>query len=70
MKQIVSEMAGIVVEVMVHEGDQITEGQEILSLESMKMIMPVEATVSGVVKEIKVEEGQFLNEGDVILVAE
>jgi acetyl-CoA carboxylase biotin carboxyl carrier protein len=70
MKQITSEMAGIVSSVLVEEGVSIQKGQEVCVIESMKMQIPVESELAGVVKEIKVKPGDFINEGDVLLTCE
>jgi acetyl-CoA carboxylase biotin carboxyl carrier protein len=51
-------------------GDEISEGDTVVILESMKMEMPVEAEDEGVVKEILCEEGQAVNEGDTLVVLE
>ncbi len=60
-------MAGVVLEVLVKAGDQVTDGQEVAILESMKMQLPVQSTLSGKVSAIKVNSGDFVNEGDAIL---
>lgn len=70
MKEITASMAGTVLNVMVAAGDSITEGQEVLMLESMKMEIPVESQGAGMVAEVKVNIGDFVNEGDVLLVLE
>lgn len=70
MKEITSTMAGTVLNVLVNSGDSVTEGQEVLMLESMKMEIPVESHASGTVAEVKVNIGDFVNEGDVLLVLE
>jgi acetyl-CoA carboxylase biotin carboxyl carrier protein len=51
-------------------GDVIEEGDTVITLESMKMEMPVEAEDPGIVKEILCEEGQPVDEGDVLVVLE
>jgi acetyl-CoA carboxylase biotin carboxyl carrier protein len=51
-------------------GQQISEGDTLVILESMKMEMPVEAEDEGVVKEIRCEEGQSVSEGDTLVVLE
>jgi acetyl-CoA carboxylase biotin carboxyl carrier protein len=51
-------------------GQQVSEGDTLVILESMKMEMPVEAEDDGKVKEIKCEEGQSVSEGDVLVVLE
>lgn len=70
MKQITSEMAGIVSSVLVEEGASIQIGQEVFIIESMKMQIPVESELAGIVKEIKVKPGDFINDGDVLLTCE
>ncbi|MBS8263350.1 acetyl-CoA carboxylase biotin carboxyl carrier protein subunit [Mesobacillus boroniphilus] len=70
MKEITANMAGTVLNVMVAVGDTVSEGQEVLMLESMKMEIPVESQGAGNVAEVKVNIGDFVNEGDVLLVLE
>jgi len=67
MKQVTSMMAGVVLEVLVKAGDQVTDGQEVAILESMKMQLPVQSTLAGKVNAVKVNSGDFVNEGDAIL---
>lgn len=67
MKQVVSNMAGVVLEYLVQPGEQIAVDQDVVMLESMKMQIPVQSTVAGKVKAIRVNEGDFVNEGDVLL---
>jgi biotin carboxyl carrier protein len=59
-------ISGVVVKVNVKEGDQITEGDVVLVLESMKMQMLMRAPVSGIVKSIHVEFGSQLAKGDLM----
>jgi acetyl-CoA carboxylase biotin carboxyl carrier protein len=70
VKRIVSNMAGVVLEFLVKPGEQISIDQDVVMLESMKMQIPVQATVNGMVKTLKVNEGDFVNEGDVLLEVE
>ncbi|RAT95423.1 biotin/lipoyl-containing protein [Brevibacillus sp. Leaf182] len=70
MKQVVANMAGTVINVLVQPGDEITEGQDVLVLESMKMEVPVQAQASGKVVEVKANIGDFVNDGDIIVVLE
>jgi acetyl-CoA carboxylase biotin carboxyl carrier protein len=51
-------------------GQEVSEGDTLVILESMKMEMPVEAEDDGVVKEIVCEEGQSVAEGDTLVVLE
>jgi len=70
MNQIVSNMAGVVLELLVKPGDHVTIDQDVVMLESMKMQIPVQSTVSGTVKAVKANEGDFVDEGDVLLEVE
>ena len=70
MKQVSAMMAGIVVEILVGPGDQISDGQDVIILESMKMQLPVASNLDGKVTEVKVSTGDFVNEGDPLVVLE
>jgi acetyl-CoA carboxylase biotin carboxyl carrier protein len=70
MKRIVSNMAGLVLELLVKQGEQVSVDQDVVMLESMKMQIPVQATAGGTVKAIKVNEGDFVDDGDVLLEVE
>jgi acetyl-CoA carboxylase biotin carboxyl carrier protein len=67
MKHVVSNMAGVVLEYLVKVGDTIVVDQDVVTLESMKMQIPVQSTVSGTVKSLKVPQGEFVDDGDVLL---
>ena len=60
-------ITGTVWKIAVKAGDDVTEGQTCVILESMKMEMPVEAPCAGKVDKISCAEGQAVNEGDVLL---
>lgn len=70
MKQIASNMAGAVIEFLVQPGDHIAVDQDVATLESMKMEIPVQSTVAGTVKALKVNIGDFVDEGDVLIEVE
>jgi len=61
-------MAGIVVQVLVQVGEQVSTGQDVVILESMKMEVPVSAGVEGKVVEVKVNVGDFVNDGDIVVI--
>ena len=63
-------ITGTVWKIEVAIGEQVTDGDTVVILESMKMEMPVEAEDDGTVAEIRCEEGQAVNEGDVLVVLE
>ena len=68
MTDIEAHITGTVWKVEVAVGDEITDGDTVVILESMKMEMPVETEDDGKVAEIRVEEGQSVSEGDVLVV--
>jgi acetyl-CoA carboxylase biotin carboxyl carrier protein len=70
MKRVVSNMAGVILEFLVKPGEEISIDQDVVILESMKMQIPVQSTVSGTVKTFKVNEGDFVDDGDILLEVE
>jgi acetyl-CoA carboxylase biotin carboxyl carrier protein len=67
MAQVVATMAGTVLQVHVSTGDTVTDGQDVVVLESMKMEVPVSTEVSGSVSAVHVQPGDFVNEGDPLI---
>ncbi len=67
MADVKSPMAGTIFELIAAEGDQVSEGDELVILESMKMEIPVEATASGTVAKVHVEQGDQVQEDDVLV---
>jgi acetyl-CoA carboxylase biotin carboxyl carrier protein len=63
-------ITGTVWKIECEVGQQITEGDTVVILESMKMEMPVESEDEGTVAEIQCEEGQAVSEGDTLVVLE
>lgn len=70
MKQVQSTMAGTVFNIIVQEGEEVTVGQTVMILESMKMEIPVEAETAGKILKIDAQIGDFVNEGDVLVTFE
>jgi acetyl-CoA carboxylase biotin carboxyl carrier protein len=68
--EITASMAGTVLTVLINKGDDITAGQTVVMLESMKMEIPVDSPISGKAGEIKAAVGDFVNEGDLLLTVE
>ncbi|PSL24817.1 acetyl-CoA carboxylase biotin carboxyl carrier protein [Planomicrobium soli] len=67
MTALKASMAGTVLNILVAEGDAVTAGQAVITIESMKMEIPIEAEVGGKVEKIHVEVGSFVNEEDTLL---
>ena len=70
MPDIEAHITGTVWKIDVAVGDDISDGDTVVILESMKMEMPVESEDDGKVAEIRCEEGQSVQEGDVLVVLE
>ena len=70
MADIEAHITGTVWKIEVEVGDEVSEGDTVVILESMKMEMPVEAEDEGTVKSISVSEGQAVSEGDTLIVLE
>ena len=60
-------MPGLVVRIMVAEGDEVQEGQALATIEAMKMENILKAERNGVVRRIAVSAGSSLKADDVIM---
>jgi biotin carboxyl carrier protein len=69
-EEIKAEIVANVLNVLVHEGDSIVDGDTVVLLESMKMEIPVLTETGGVVTKLAVHEGDVVQEGDLIAVVE
>jgi biotin carboxyl carrier protein len=58
---------GLVVKVLVAEGDEVAAGQTLVILEAMKMENELRAPRSGVIATIKAKPGNSVNQGDVLI---
>jgi glutaconyl-CoA/methylmalonyl-CoA decarboxylase subunit gamma len=61
-----SPLAGIVKEIEVAPGTQVSEGDLVITLEAMKMYTAINATSSGTVTAIHVKIGDAVEEGQVL----
>ncbi len=60
-------ITGTVFSIEIEVGAEISAGDVLVVIESMKMELPVEAPSGGKVAEIRVEEGQSVEEGEVLV---
>lgn len=70
MVEVTAPMAGSVYLVHVAPGDAVSAEAELLTLESMKMEIPVPAPTDGTVREVRVQPGDVVQDGDVVVVLE
>ncbi len=64
---VTSPMPGLVFKIAVTIGQQVTQDQELLVLEAMKMESPVYASCAGTVAAILVKQGDAVSEGQVLI---
>ncbi|MEG1634697.1 MAG: biotin/lipoyl-containing protein [Rikenellaceae bacterium] len=62
-----SPLPGVLLDVLVREGDTVTVGQKLMVLEAMKMENNIESDKAGVVKSVAVRKGDNVLEGDVLI---
>lgn len=67
MATVKASMAGSVWKIVVNEGDQVTAGQDVVILESMKMEIPIATETAGTVAKVVVNEGDFVNVDDPLI---
>ncbi len=67
-EEIRAEMVANVWKIVVSPGDEVSEGDTLVILESMKMEIPVVSEEDGTVTELAVTEGEVVQEGDLIAV--
>ncbi|KAH0638051.1 methylcrotonoyl-CoA carboxylase subunit alpha, mitochondrial [Solanum tuberosum] len=60
---VIAPMAGLVVKVLVKDGEKVQEGQPVLVLEAMKMEHVVKAPANGYVRGLEVKVGQSVQDG-------
>jgi len=70
MTEVRAEITANVWQVHASVGQQVSAGDTLVILESMKMEIPVESPVAGRVVEVRVEPNAQVVEGDVIAVIE
>ena len=64
----ISGIAGLVISIKVRVGDKVEEDDELMVIESMKMMRSYAAPHGGIVKEICVQENQTVNADDILMV--
>lgn len=64
---VISPMPGLVFKIGVTIGQQVTQDQELLVLEAMKMESPVYAPCAGTVASILVKQGDAVSEGQALI---
>jgi acetyl-CoA carboxylase biotin carboxyl carrier protein len=64
--EVLSPLPGLVATVHVKTGDTVASGDPVVTLQSMKMEIPIAAESDGTVSEVLVNEGDEIDTGTVI----
>ncbi len=64
---VIAPLPGLILKILVKEGDDVTKGQPVAIMEAMKMENEIESPVSGKVGEILASEGESILENAVIM---
>jgi biotin carboxyl carrier protein len=65
--QVRAPLPGIIVQVLVKSGDEVTKGQSLCTLETMKMENAIKAENPGTVVSVKITPGQTVNQDEVMV---
>ncbi len=67
VKDVPAPMPGLILDILVKEGDEVQKGDKLLILEAMKMENVVKSPGDGTVTAISVTKGQNVDKGDVLI---
>lgn len=64
---VLAPIPGLVLRLLVKEGDNVNAGDPVLILEAMKMESEIASTATGIINKINVKEGTSVQEGEVLI---
>ncbi|OPX26970.1 MAG: hypothetical protein B1H06_05125 [Candidatus Cloacimonas sp. 4484_143] len=64
---VLAPIPGLVLNLLVKEGDSVNAGDPVLILEAMKMESEIASTSTGIINKINVKEGTSVQEGEVLI---
>lgn len=67
IREIKAPMPGLVLKIMVEEGNEVKKGDNLLVLEAMKMENILKSTTDGIIKKIHVSQGHKIEKNTVLL---
>lgn len=65
--QIKAPLPGIIIKVLVKTGEEVTAGQSVCTLETMKMENAIKAENGGTVKSVRVTPGQSVQQDEILI---
>ena len=66
-KDIAAPLPGVIVAILVKEGDSVVRGQELCTLEAMKMKNAIKSSREAVIGSVEVNVGDQVNHGEVLM---
>jgi len=64
---ITTPMPGKIAQIMVTDGDQVTQGQPLMILEAMKMEHTIKAQISGIIEGLSLRAGDQVTDGEILI---
>jgi len=68
--EVLSPLPGVIIAILVNPGDSVTRGQELCTLEAMKMKNAIRSNREGKIASIEVETGDQVSHGQVLITFE
>jgi biotin carboxyl carrier protein len=65
---VLSPMPGTILQILVKAGDQVSEDDELIIMEAMKMEVPVVSPATGKIKEIRINDKDSVQANQVLIV--
>lgn len=67
LHQVKAPLPGVIMNVLVKEGDEVSKGSNLLVYEAMKMENTLVSEREGIVKSVKVSAGESILQGDILI---
>jgi biotin carboxyl carrier protein len=67
VSEIEAPMPGLIIDVLVSEGQEVKKGEGLCVLEAMKMENTLLSAGDGIIKAVKISKGQTVDKGDVLI---
>ena len=67
VQQIKAPMPGLVLNILVAEGDDVKKGDNLLVLEAMKMENMIKSPTDGIIKKIRIKQGEKVDKNEVLI---
>lgn len=65
--EVIAPLPGVILKILVKEGDSVDQGQPVATMEAMKMENNIESPIAGTVRKISVSEGDNILENTLIM---